>query len=71
MADLLGLEDLPPLPKPEQVAALLQTTVQALAQDRHARKGLPYVKVGGRVRYLREDILSYLAANRVGCGSTL
>jgi hypothetical protein len=49
-----------------QTAAVVQTTVAALAQDRSRRRGLPYVKIGGRVRYLREDVLSYLAANRIG-----
>ncbi|MGP4058880.1 helix-turn-helix domain-containing protein [Mycobacterium sp. 4D054] len=51
---------------PTQVAQVVQTSVDALAQDRYRRRGIPYVKIGGRVRYLREDVLAYLAANRVG-----
>lgn len=66
MADLLSPEDLPPISTAAQVGTVLQTTVDALAQDRYRRRGLPYVKIGGRVRYLREDVLAYLAANRIG-----
>lgn len=67
MADLIALgEDLPPLATPSQLAAILQTTVDSLAQDRYRRRGVPWTKVGGRVRYLREDVLNYLAANRIG-----
>jgi len=57
---------LPHVAKPEQVAIVLQTTVDALAQDRYRRRGVPWTKVGGRVRYLREDVLAYLDANRIG-----
>ena len=57
---------LPHVAKPDQVAAVVQTTEDALAQDRYRRRGIPFVKIGGRVRYLREDVLGFLAANRVG-----
>lgn len=57
---------LPHISKSEQVARIVQTTVDALAQDRYRGRGIPYVKIGGRVRYLREDVLAYLAANRIG-----
>jgi hypothetical protein len=57
---------LPHIAKPDQVANLIHTTVDALAQDRYRGKGIPFVKIGGRVRYLREDVLTYLAANRIG-----
>ena len=66
MADLVTPEDLPSVAKAEQVAVVVQTTVDALAQDRYRRRGIPYVKIGGRVRYLREDVLDFLAANRIG-----
>jgi hypothetical protein len=69
MADLIAPEDLPSVAKSEQVAGVLQTTAEALAQDRYRRRGIPYVKIGGRVRYLREDVLGYLAANRVDGGA--
>ncbi len=66
MTDLVMPEDLPLVAKAEQVAVVVQTTVDALAQDRYRRRGIPYVKIGGRVRYLRDDVLGYLTANRIG-----
>ncbi|GAA1681607.1 hypothetical protein MMUR_05580 [Mycolicibacterium murale] len=66
MAELVAPEDLPPVAKAEQVATVVQTTVDALAQDRYRGRGIPYVKIGNRVRYLREDVLNYLEANRIG-----
>ncbi len=66
MSELLTPEALPPIATAPQVAAVLQTTVDALAQDRYRRRGVPWVKVGGRVRYLRADVLEFLAANRIG-----
>ncbi|MCV7311019.1 hypothetical protein H7J89_10340 [Mycobacterium paraffinicum] len=38
----------------------------SLAQDRYLRKGVPFTRVGGRrIRYLRDDVLKYLQANRI------
>lgn len=68
MPDLIDLEHLPDLATAAQVAAVLQTTVDALAQDRYRRRGLPYTKIAGRVRYVKADVLAYIAANRVGGG---
>ncbi|WP_197382656.1 helix-turn-helix domain-containing protein [Mycolicibacterium mengxianglii] len=50
----------------KQVAQLIQTTEASLAQDRYRGTGLPYTKINSRVRYLREDVVAYLNANRVG-----
>ena len=66
MSELLNAEELPPIATASQVAAVLQTTVDSLAQDRYRRRGLPFVKIGGRVRYLRADVVAYLADNRMG-----
>lgn len=66
MPELITAEDLPPVATAAQVAAVLQTTVDSLAQDRYRRRGLPFVKVGGRVRYLRADVVAYLTDNRMG-----
>ncbi len=66
MAEVLTAEELPPLATPQQLAAVLQTTVDALAQDRYRRRGVPWTKIGGRVRYLRTDVLKFLADNRIG-----
>jgi hypothetical protein len=60
----IDLSLLPAVIMPEELAAALRTTVGALAQDRHMRRGVPYTKYGRRVRYLRADVARYLAANR-------
>lgn len=59
-------DDLPPLLTPKQLAALLSTSEAALSQDRYLGKGIPFTKIGARVRYLRDDVLDYLAAHRMG-----
>lgn len=56
---------LPEVATPKQIADYVGSTVQALAQDRYLGRGLPYVRYGGRIRYLRQDVQDYLAANRV------
>jgi hypothetical protein len=63
---VLAPEDLPPIATAAQIAKVVQTTVDALAQDRYRRRGIPHVKIGGRVRYLRSDVLKFLADNRIG-----
>ena len=55
---------LPPVITPDELADFLKTTSAALAQERYRRAGIPYVKWGARVRYLRDDVARYLAANR-------
>ncbi|WP_082045737.1 MULTISPECIES: helix-turn-helix domain-containing protein [Pseudomonas] len=50
---------------PEQVAAALGLSHRTLAAWRSSRRNpLPYVKVGSRVRYRRQDVASYLKARR-------
>jgi hypothetical protein len=61
----IPLDVLPPVSLPAQVATLLQTTVDSLAQDRYRGRGIPFVKIGGRVRYLRQDVLDYLTTNKM------
>jgi hypothetical protein len=65
VADLLDPEVLPPVATPKQVSQIVQTSEGALAQDRFRGTGIPFVKIGGRVRYLRQDVLAYLEANRM------
>lgn len=57
--------ELPDVATPKQTAKYVGSTVQALAQDRYQDRGLPYCRYGGRIRYLRQDVLDYLADNRV------
>ena len=60
----VDLSMLGPVVTAEELAPVMRTTANALAQDRYRRAGIPYVKFGRRVRYLRDDVARYLAANR-------
>lgn len=57
--------ELPKYLKAEQVSKLLDITEGSLAQDRYRGEGISYTKIGKRVRYERDDVLSYLEQNKV------
>jgi hypothetical protein len=61
----IDLPGLPDISTAEQLAEVLQTTVASLAQDRYLHKGVPYCRVGSRIRYVKADVISFLSANRV------
>lgn len=61
----LPIDVLPPVSTSRQVAAVIGTSEAALSQERYQHKGIPYTKIGRRVRYLRSDVIEFLAANRV------
>lgn len=61
----LPVDVLPPVATSRQVAAVIGTSEAALSQERYQHKGIPYTKIGRRVRYLRSDVIEFLAANRV------
>ncbi len=49
---------------PEQAAAFLQLHPNTLANWRHSRRvEIPYVKIGGAVRYRETDLLEFLQRN--------
>lgn len=54
---------------PDQTAERFGTTPGALRADRHRGRGLPYVRIGGRIRYRVADIEAYLAENTVRPGA--
>jgi hypothetical protein len=60
----MTLDEMPDLLKPAEAAVLLRTTTNTLQQDRYLRRGVPYVKHGHRVLYMRKDIVAFLDANR-------
>ncbi|RIQ98727.1 DNA-binding protein [Mycobacteroides abscessus] len=60
--------ELPEVATAAQVAEYLQTTEASLAQDRYLRRGVPYTRFGRRIRYMREDVVNYLAAQTVRGG---
>ena len=65
----LGI-DLVPLPKvatTRELAATIGITEGSLAQDRHFRRGIPFLKFGNRSpRYSRIVVANYLLANADG-----
>ena len=58
--------DLPEVARDTEVAEFIGVSPASLAQDRHRGRGIPYVRIGRRIRYLRSDVLAHLAENRVG-----
>jgi hypothetical protein len=60
----IDLLTLPAIMTAEQLAPVLGVTAGALANDRYRHVGIPFVKHGKRVRYLRADVARYLVANR-------
>ena len=55
--------DLPVMMTTAEVAEFIRASKASLDQDRYLQRGLPYVKIGRRIRYRREDVLKYLDAN--------
>lgn len=56
---------LPTLLNTKQVAELLGVSVDALAQNRYLGEGIPYIKIGKRVRYNLDDVIAYLETQKV------
>jgi len=48
----------------QDVAALTKIAAATLRTNRCRRVGIPYLKLGGSVRYSEQDVLAYIAANR-------
>jgi len=50
----------------KEVAAVTGRAVSTLRNERFMRKGLPYLKIGGRsIRYKNEDVISYMEGRRI------
>ena len=62
----MDIESLPAIIPPPLLAEFLHTTKGRLAQDRYLGRGVPYVKFGKNVRYMKADLLKYLQSNRIG-----
>jgi hypothetical protein len=62
----IDLSALPAVMDSEQLAPVLGMTAGALAQDRYRGGGIPFVKIGRRVQYLRADVATYLVTHRTG-----
>jgi hypothetical protein len=57
--------DLRDLKSPEEASKHLRTARQTLAKWRCAKIGPPYVRIGGRIYYLRADLDAFIAGGRV------
>jgi hypothetical protein len=60
----VSLGELPALLTPPELAQLLRTTTNSLAQDRYLGRGVPFRRHGRKVLYARSDVLDYLQRNR-------
>lgn len=60
---MIELDSLPPLLTPAELADLMRTTTNSLAQDRYLGRGVPFIKNGKRVLYARTAVLDYLERN--------
>jgi hypothetical protein len=60
----IDLSTAPAILTASELASVLSTTVESLANERCRHVGIPFVKHGRRVRYLRADVARYLIANR-------
>jgi len=49
----------------KELAAMTGMSLSRLRQDRQARRGIPYHKVGRSVRYRLDDVLAFLESCRV------
>ncbi len=54
---------LPKYLKAADVSDWLGISEQSLAADRFRGEGIPYVKIGSRVRYRLDEVLAYIDAN--------
>lgn len=53
-------KDLPEVMTENQLLEYARIPAGSLRQDRYLNQGIPYVKIGQRVRYLRRDLIAYL-----------
>jgi hypothetical protein len=50
----------------EEVSLITGRAISTLRNDRHLRRGIPYLKIGRRaVRYKLDDTLSFMEARRI------
>jgi predicted DNA-binding transcriptional regulator AlpA len=50
----------------KEVAAITGRAISTIRNERFMRKGLPYLKVGGRsIRYKTEDVIAFMEGRRI------
>lgn len=58
-------DSIPQVINEHEAAKLLSKSVQTLRNERHLRKGPPYLKMGRSVRYRVDDLFGYLERHRI------
>ena len=58
-------DSLPLIMTAKQLSPLVDKSEDALANDRHFRRGIPFTRIEKRAYYLRDDVIAYLTANRI------
>ena len=48
-----------------EVAEVTGRAVQTMRNDRHNRRGLPYIKIGRSIRYAPADVAAEILASRI------
>jgi hypothetical protein len=48
-----------------RASEILGRAVQTLRNDRHLRKGAPYIRIGRSIRYRLSDLLDYIESHRI------
>jgi hypothetical protein len=61
----IDLSAIPPIMTPVELAPVLGVTVGSLANERYRHVGIPFIRHGSRIRYLRADVARYLIAHRI------
>jgi len=56
--------DLPAYMLPPQLADLLGLSLRTLERHRHEGTGIPFLKIGRRILYARDDVIAALGAHR-------
>ena len=66
-----AFEGLPPIMTTEELAPELKMSADSLAQDRYRTdgNGIPFTRIGRRVRYLKADVVEFLVNNRSNGGA--
>jgi predicted DNA-binding transcriptional regulator AlpA len=49
----------------KEVARITGRALPTLRNDRHRRRGIPYVKMGRSVRYNLEDVIEYMESRKI------
>lgn len=62
------MQDLPEVMTTKQLAALLSVGTAKLDEDRYLNRGIPYVRIGRSIRYLKADVLKFFEDNRIRTG---